>query len=528
MKKNSLLSKLKRLISRRNLTLAGVGTAVIVIGFAAATLYYYITTPAASIIVTTAEFPSGLSTSFTADSLTTQIVSRLEALIRQADADDGANESLLQGLGPRPARQTTIPIRALSNSPSPLFKYKWHGVDLNFFQQIGISLKAKDYLELSVVGLPNNGGWRLLAFLKSSPQFAPSSAGSAPQTGGACSDLENCASDLSEQILNSLDSRRLLSAYIKKKTPAAAKRIVELYKAIPANTLDANDLVAWGNAFSTLGQNDEALQKYEEALEKNSKSCSAQVARGFVYYTRARGDELMKDLKQAEQDFRAGVACDQKNEYTRTSLCHTLLKQWLNTKNPQPQTLEEARQQCQQALDINPRFAQASVNLAYVLYRQEKYGESLDLFAKLGQRYPGNSVLFLNYGFVEYLTYLRTHDQNSLKQATEHTLKAWNLDSTSDIAATNLGFFYYEQNELTHSLEFFKKANELLHNDTETLAGLALVTEKLGNRDAALNYLSQAIQVDSNYRNPEYLMKNNNWSTLAAQDLARLVPLIPT
>lgn len=67
-----------------------------------------------------------------------------------------------------------------------------------------MSLRAKEYLELGVLGVPNTHGWRLTAFLKKWPHFSANPAGSAPQDGGACTDFENCANDLSRQILQYL------------------------------------------------------------------------------------------------------------------------------------------------------------------------------------------------------------------------------------------------------------------------------------------------------------------------------------
>lgn len=203
----------------------------------------------------------------------------------------------LEGLGSRPAKETIIPIRALSNSPSPLFNLEWRGINLNFCRRVGMSLRAKKYLELNVLGVPKTNGWRLTAFLKDWPHFSANPAGSAPQNGGTCTDFENCANDLSEQILQVLDSRRLLNFYIKLKTPEGWRQVLKLYPTIAQSSLEADDFVAWGNAFFGLNRFDEALQKYQEALEKDPKSCSAQVARGFVYYNRPRNSVTKRPWK---------------------------------------------------------------------------------------------------------------------------------------------------------------------------------------------------------------------------------------
>lgn len=521
MKKNSRFKPFRETFTLRNLVIGGSGTAVLTFFVGAAfTLYYYITTPAESIIVTTADFPKSMN--FTPDNLTDHVVAYWQKIIDQTESKDVADATLLEGLGSRPVKQE-IPI-STSTPPSPIFKLKLRGVNLDFFRRLGMDRAANRSLELGVIS-GRGEGWRFTAFLKDQ-HFSPVLAGSAPKNEEACSNFEKCANDLTEQILHSVDWRRLLKFYIKLKAPESDRSVVELYQTKPREQLTSNDLVAWGDAFFRLNKFDEALQKYQEALEKDPKSCSANVARGFVYNTRPHGNQLLGDLEKAERDFRTGVSCDEKNEYAHTSLCHVRLQQWVNSTNPQAEMLEEAKQHCEKALAINPQLVRAAVNLGYVLYRQKKYDASLNLFEQVSQRYPTNSVLFLNYGFLEYLEYLRDKGEDTLRKATSNTLQAWNLDQRSDIAAINLGYFYYEQGDNHQAVAFWEKARALVPNDPECLAGLALGIEKLGKRDDALRLLSQAIQIDSHYREPAYLMKKHNWSDLAAKDLAKLLQLI--
>jgi len=228
-KKNSRFTRLSRISRLPKTTIAGITTAVFILLFGAATAYYYADTPSATVLVTTAEFPKGLSTSFTSETLMDHVVANLHKMIQHAESKDVGNEALLDGLGPRPAKEPVIPIRALANSPSPVFNVKWRGVDLNYCRKLGMSLRAKEYLELGVVGAPTGEGWRLTAFRKDWMYSSANAAGSAPHNGGMCTDFELCANDLTEQILRALDSRRLLNFYIKLKTPHAARQVLELY-----------------------------------------------------------------------------------------------------------------------------------------------------------------------------------------------------------------------------------------------------------------------------------------------------------
>ncbi|MDX6694083.1 MAG: hypothetical protein QOF02_1686 [Blastocatellia bacterium] len=527
------LSRFRRLLrnfSPKQIKVASIITAALITVFCSATAYYYFTTPPNAIIVTTSEFPPGLSTNFTLNSLTDYVVAHLQEMVVVADSSDVKNMAQQEGLGPRLVKQNLIPIRASTNSPSPIFNLKWKGVDLNLCRALGTSLRAKGFLELGVIGVPQ-GGWRLTALLKEWPNFKFS--GTAPREGGACSDFEKCADDLTEQILRSLDNRRLLNFYIKQNTEEANHRILDLYQTtIPKDSLQADDLVAWGNAFYGLGQLGEAMEKYQEALEKDSNSCSAHVARAFVYYRRPHGTQtqLLADLRLAEQDFRTGIACDPRNEFTRASLCHTLLQEWRleskNSKTPNDRLLVEAKEHCEKALEVNPQFVIAAVNLGYVLYRQGKHEGALRHFENLSQRYPTNSALFLNYGFLLYLEYLRDNDVETLKQATAQTLQSWKLDQNNDAAANNLGYFYYEQGDYAQAVDFWKKTNALNTSDPDGIAGLALASYKLGDPKTAVILLSRAIQIEPHYGDPTYLKLNSSWSDRAASDLTKLIRLL--
>jgi tetratricopeptide (TPR) repeat protein len=399
-------------------------------------------------------------------------------------------------------------------------------VSFNFCRALGTSLKAKRFLELEVISF--GGGWRVAAFLKDRPKFLAQSAGSAPRSGGPCPDFEKCASDLAEQVQRVLDYPRLLNFYIKTNTEDANRQILDLYETtVPNSSVGADDLVAWGNAFYGLGQYDQALQKYQEAIEKNGSFCPARIARGFLYYSRPHGLQILADLRRAEADFRMGIMCDQKNEFAHTDLCNTLLREWTNSSSPNSRLLVEAKQQCETALQIKPRFVIAAVNLGYILYRQGEHEGALRYFDELSQRYPTDSALFVNYGFLLYREYLATASEETLKRAAEETLRSYNLNQSNHVAANNLGFFYYEQSDFTQAVDFWRKANVLNAGDPDCIAGLALGVFKLGDSEAAVKLLSRAIQLDSHYRDPTYLKQNNDWSSRAASELAEILKLVP-
>ena len=188
------------------------------------------------------------------------------------------------------------------------------------------------------------------------------------------------------------------------------------------------------------------------------------------------------------------------------------------------QWLEEAKQHCDIALKINPQFVTAAVNYGYILYRQGQHAEALKYFDDLAQRYPTNSALFINYGFLLYLEYL-AGSNDALKHAIEETLQSWKLDQGYSAAGNNLGYLYYEQGDYEQAVQYWKKANTLDPGNADYIAGLALGTMKTGNPKVAVDLLTQAIQLDAQYRDPAFLKQKDNWSERATSDLKEILKL---
>ncbi|MDX6557235.1 MAG: hypothetical protein QOF72_284 [Blastocatellia bacterium] len=515
---------LRRIFTRKNLTKGSIATAAALLAIVVITGYYYVRTSEDTVLVDTTDFPAGFNPIFTLNNFTDHVAAQLQKMITLADSSGDPKEP--ERLGPRSIKEKTFPVRSLSNDSSPVFDLKWRGISLNVCRRIGMHAKAKRFLELGVIGLPDKG-WRLTALLKRGADLE--SSGSSPRAGGACTDFEGCAEDLAQQILQHLDTPRLLRYCIKINTPESNRMVVELYKTIPPASLNVKDNVAWGNAYYELGRLDEALQQFQEALKKDENSCAARVARGFVYAKRAHGTQLLADLKYAENDFRDGLACNPKNEFTLNALGHTLLREWVNSPKSKrdPTLLVGAKENCDKAVKINPEFAVAAVNIGYILYRQEKHEEALHQLETLSQTHPTDSNLFLNYGFLLYLEYRSNHMKETLRQATTQTLKSWELDQTSHAAMNNLGFFYYEDGNYLQAVEFWKKANTPSLDDPDSVAGWALGSYVLGDKVSAITLLTRAIQIDAGFRDPKNVKEKHYWSDRAVSDLLKLLRLLP-
>jgi tetratricopeptide (TPR) repeat protein len=495
-------------------TIAGILIFVLIAG------YYYWTTPPSTIAISAGDFPAGVSLGFTSDVLKNRAAAHLGDIVLTADSQKVGNLGKQEGLAPRPITEKTFPVRSLSKLPSPVFALKWKGLSADLGRLMGISSRIKTYLDIEVVGSPQGNGWRLLAFLIKSPQYVAESAGSAPRGGGTCSDMETCIDDLTEQAMRKVDAPRLLNYYINLGTEPANQQILSLYADV--KDAQADDLVAWGNAFYGLHRYPEAMEKYQTALEEKPNFCAAHIAAGLVHYFRKHDKPPLPDFKAARDDFAAGVACNDSNALAHANLCAALIRVWANSTDPDANLLTQARAQCDDALAIDSHLVIAGVNSGYIMYRQGKTADALRYLEELSQRYTTDSYLFSMDGFLQDLEYMNGN-KDALHRATDMTLQAWNLDPTSFVTADNLGFLYYEQGDVQQAVDFWNKSIVLNGSEPDSLAGLALGLDKLNRETEALASLNAAILQDDHYKDPNYLLAHEDWTPKAVSDLRLLL-----
>jgi tetratricopeptide (TPR) repeat protein len=177
----------------------------------------------------------------------------------------------------------------------------------------------------------------------------------------------------------------------------------------------------------------------------------------------------------------------------------------------------------QQALNIDPKRGEAAVNIAYAQYMRGHHRQALDYFHEIGQKFPTNAALFLNYGYILYREYLDGRT-DLLQDAIDETRRAWELDQKSYIAANNLGFLYFEVDNLKEAIKYWNEAFRLNHNDPDVLIGLALGLFKSDQCDEAVDHYREAIRREGEkIRDPGYLRSAHFWSEKAAQAVIPLV-----
>lgn len=484
-------------------------------------VYYYFRTSPETIVVVPGPLPSGLSSAITQEQLTDYLLASLlniRVTVNSASTTDAWSS------------QTTIGIQeVLSKGPVfvpsqislPLFDQKIHQVNLEMLREFGVYLRAKRFIWLEATGATIDH-IQLLALLQEGPGSPTRYSWKVP----GCSVLERCMDELAEGILTDLSPRTLVSYELRKGSQTAFRNVVQVYESGRIQTADLgpSDFLAWGNGLLGTKEYDQAIQKYQKALtlKQDSRFCEPYDLLGRAHLLKYINEHQIEELDAAETAYRQAITCNPNDPVAHCNLGNVLIRKWVAGGKLDKQMVQDAIMYSQQALAEDPGLAEAAVNVGYLQYMDGQRQQALDYFRKISQSFTPNSALFLNFGFLLYKEYLQGRTE-LLREAINETLRAWNLDASSYIAANNLGFYYYESEDLPDAVRYWKEAYLLNPNDSDIVAGLALGLFKSGQEDEGVERYREAMSLDPKIESAQYLQQTHLWSNKAARDV---IPLL--
>jgi Flp pilus assembly protein TadD len=151
---------------------------------------------------------------------------------------------------------------------------------------------------------------------------------------------------------------------------------------------------------------------------------------------------------------------------------------------------EKARTQYEKALQLNPGYLIARLNLAVLSLKHGETDEALKWLREGIKEYPDNSALHNGLGICA----MRKWDN---KEAVRHFQKAIDIEESKSELYNNLAYAYAESNE--HLNEALKLSKEVYKKDADNavfLDTLGWVYFKRGVFDESINYLSRALEKD--------------------------------
>jgi tetratricopeptide (TPR) repeat protein len=462
-----------------------------------------------------------LSPGFTSDQLVNYLLASIENMRIVAESTPPSGS--LSDVGIQVASPTNRLTFTSWRVAIPVFDQQVRGVSVGKLRQWAVFLKARRFIWLDATAAGGKN-FRLQGVLRDRANFAARRSWRVPAAADPCLGFEACTDELAEEILAVLEPGSLVPFYLHKNQDSAFHKIVDLYESgrIPKGNLTQSDYFVWAGALRETKEYDRAINKYREGLDKDTTFCSGYDGIGFTNLLKYQAEMRPQHLDAAEKVFLQAIDCNHNDAVAYCDLGNVLVRKWMAGKKLDDRLIKRAIDLNQQALKIDPQQAEAAVNIGYVQYMSGQHQQALDYFQEIGQKFPKDAGLFLNLGYLSYREYLNGRS-DLLQAAIDETRRACGLDPKSWAAANNLGFLYFETDDLPDAIKSWHDAHRLNPTEPDILAGLALGLFKSGQCGEAVEHYREAIRREAKLVDPEYLLHVHFWSKKAAQDVIPLV-----
>ncbi len=194
----------------------------------------------------------------------------------------------------------------------------------------------------------------------------------------------------------------------------------------------------WGNVLNNQKKYDEAIAKYQKAIELDPKYAFPYNGWGNVLNQQKKYDEAIAKYQKA-------IELDPKYAFPYNG--------WGNVLNQQKK-YDEAIAKYQKAIELDPKSAFPYNGWGIVLYDQKKYDEAIAKYQKAIELDPKSAVAYNGWGVVLY-------DQKKYDEAIAKYQKAIELDPKYVAAYNNWSIVLREQGKNDEADAKFQKAREL-------------------------------------------------------------------
>jgi tetratricopeptide (TPR) repeat protein len=257
-----------------------------------------------------------------------------------------------------------------------------------------------------------------------------------------------------------------VALYDKKKYDEA---VAKYQKAIQLDPTNARCYYAWGLALYRQEKYGDAVAKFQKAIELAPKAPFPYVALGAVL-----NDE--KNYEEAVTKFQKAIALDAKNAASYNNWGRALYHQ---------KKYDEAAAKFQKTIELDPKDASTFNAWGVMLYDQKKYEEAVDMFQKAIELDPQSADAYNAWGNVFY-------DQNKYDEAIAKYQKTIELDPQNADAYNNWGLVLYAKKKYSEAAAKYQKAIELDSKYADAYNNWGLVLNDQKKYDEAAQKFAKA------------------------------------
>ncbi len=231
-----------------------------------------------------------------------------------------------------------------------------------------------------------------------------------------------------------------------------------------------------GNFFAILGQLEDAINTYSQAIKIKSDFADAYCNRGIVHAKKGDHDQAIRDYNQAielnpdfaEAYYNRGISCEKQDNHN------------------------QAIQDYSKAIELKPSYTEAYNNRGVAYEKQGNLNQAIQDYSKAIELNPN----FANYYFNRGLAYEK---QGNLNQAIQDCSKAIELNPDYAEAYNNRGLVYEKQGNFNQAIQDYSKAIELNPNYADAYCNRGTTYFEQGDFDQAIRDYNQAIALQPDF-----------------------------
>lgn len=250
-----------------------------------------------------------------------------------------------------------------------------------------------------------------------------------------------------------------------------------------------------GIIFMSRGYAPQAVTELERAVRINPLREIYWVKTGIAYETMAKGHaDQLTYLKKAEHIHQHTISMNQLNGYNFNNLGR-VYKYWGD--NLDPKQLEAAETAAKQAVVRDPYNAYFNLDLASIYISLKKWDQVEQTATHLINLFPDFAM---PYAYLGYVALMRGEKKKAEQQLSLAAEKNWRGDlHTRSSTLSNLGFVRAELGKLNGALKVFDEALKLKPKYVQARYNKALVLERLGENQLAINEYRTILSQAPNY-----------------------------
>ena len=271
-----------------------------------------------------------------------------------------------------------------------------------------------------------------------------------------------------------------------------------------------------------------AIKIYSEILAKSPNNHRAQFLRALCY-------EKLNKFSEAINDYKKCLVNNPDNREAKENLDNllmknlnsndliTFLKQKLNS-NPNDSSLnyqigyelhkakqpKEALYYYKRSIELGNNDANAYLNLSKALYECGNLKESLELAKRAQNKFPNDNNLKAHFNELYNVNLTQQIDGAAKlfeQQKYNEALNAYNsIQVKNEAVLLGIAGCKFYLNDLTSSIDYYKKALEVNPQNTDTAYYIGLAYFNLKDFNNSKNYLNKAIKLNPNHKNAKELL----------------------